>query len=386
MSTSLLSATKAQVGLARAPGALPSLTGLRWWSALLVFGLHARNFGYLSADGSVVWRALNTAVAGGSCGVSVFFVLSGFVLAWAARPNDRARDLWWRRAARIYPLHLVTALLAAVLAGTFVASLNSRDLGGNVANLLLVSSWNHEWWQVLDPASWSLVCEAFFYALFPLLMIVLTRCGAPVLLGVAVGAVACTWGLGIMGAALGFSAGLYSLPAARLPEFVAGMAVALLVRRGAWRGPGVPAALALWLVAYAAACGTRDAFLPSAVTLAPTVLLVAALAKADLTGRVSPLRGRLVNRLGELSYAFYLAQLLVIHAFGALAAALMPGVPLRGLLVVVVVFGLTLGCAWILNVAVERPARRWLLRLPPALARWRAGRIVSARSLGLLRR
>jgi peptidoglycan/LPS O-acetylase OafA/YrhL len=42
-------------------------------------------------------------------GVSFFFVLSGFVLTWSARPDDIATGFWRRRIARIYPVHLVTA-------------------------------------------------------------------------------------------------------------------------------------------------------------------------------------------------------------------------------------------------------------------------------------
>ena len=38
-------------------------------------------------------------------GVSFFFVLSGSVLTWSHRPSDTARGFYWRRFARIWPLH-----------------------------------------------------------------------------------------------------------------------------------------------------------------------------------------------------------------------------------------------------------------------------------------
>lgn len=371
MSTSLICAVDTQS--ASAPvrrGSLPSLTGLRWCSALLVFGLHVHNFGYVDGpNGALVWRIFNILVAGGSCGVSVFFVLSGFVLVWASRPAERARDLWWRRAARVYPLHLATALIAGVLASTFVTSLNSRDGLGNVANLLLVSSWNHNWWQVLDPASWSLVCEAFFYALFPLIMLVLTRCSVRALYVIAGTAVTITLALAVVGAFPWFPIDVYSFPAARLPEFVVGMTAALLVRRDALRGPRLSAAIGIWVGAYAIACFLSYKLLPSAITLVPSVLLIAALARQDLTGRVGLLGSRLFVRLGEISYAFYLTQLLVIHTVNAVASHLMFNVTLRGPVVLVGVFALTLGLSWALNVIVERPSRVWLLSLQTMVKR-----------------
>jgi len=340
------------------------LTGLRWCSALLVFGLHAHNFGYMnSPDASFAMRALNTAVAGGSCGVGVFFVLSGFVLVWASRPGERARDMWWRRAARIYPLHVVTALIAAVLAATFVTSLNAGDGAGNVANLLLLSSWNHNWWQVLDPASWSLVCEAFFYALFPLLVLLMARRSVPALYAIAWVAVVTSLALAFVGALPGSPVDVYSFPAARLPEFVVGMAVALLVRRGAWAGPGLAVTIGMWVGAYAISCNLSQGLMPSALTLGPSALLIAALARRDLTGKASLLGGRLLVRLGEISFAFYLTQLLVIHAVNAIASHVVPGVVVRGPAVLLIVFALTLGLSWALNVMVERPSRIWLLSL-----------------------
>ncbi|MFF1631956.1 acyltransferase, partial [Streptomyces sp. NPDC058272] len=53
--------------------ALPSLTGLRWVAALLVFGLHVQNFRYFGAAGD---RILRWGFGAGAAGVSFFFMLS----------------------------------------------------------------------------------------------------------------------------------------------------------------------------------------------------------------------------------------------------------------------------------------------------------------------
>jgi peptidoglycan/LPS O-acetylase OafA/YrhL len=83
---------------------LPSLTGLRAVAAAAVFGRHVWSRLAHTALAPVADRVLRQ----GANGVSFFFVLSGFVLAWSFRPDDRARDwisqppssLCWRRRSR----------------------------------------------------------------------------------------------------------------------------------------------------------------------------------------------------------------------------------------------------------------------------------------------
>lgn len=70
---------------------LPSLTGMRWAAALLVFGTHVRIFGYFGGDAA---HSVQTLLGPGSAGVSFFFILSGFVLTWTARPHDKATSFW----------------------------------------------------------------------------------------------------------------------------------------------------------------------------------------------------------------------------------------------------------------------------------------------------
>src|SRR5437868_13769353 len=98
---------------------LRSLTGLRFIAAFVVFGFHVTVANLITPNGAVS-AALTYFFRQGATGVSFFFMLSGFVLCWSARPGDSARRFWRRRAAKIYPNHLVTALVA--LAFVIVAS------------------------------------------------------------------------------------------------------------------------------------------------------------------------------------------------------------------------------------------------------------------------
>ncbi|MER5598963.1 acyltransferase [Streptomyces sp. NPDC002265] len=342
---------------ARAP-ALPSLTGLRWVAALLVFGLHVRNAGYFGGTGG---RIMTWGFGPGGSGVSFFFVLSGFVLMWSARPADRAFAFWRRRIARVYPVHLVTTALALLMAygpGMFTMPTPRQGL----ANLLLVHSWWRPWWQTLDPVSWSLACEAFFYALFPALAFVLRRLGARGSAAVAGASALAVLALTACDPHTWLGGQLYSLPAARLPEFVLGAAVARTVLLGRWRGPGLEASLALTIIGYFLVPQITPGHSATACTLLGFALLIPAAAVADLRGLPSLWRHRRLVRLGELSFAFYMVHLLVVRAVRSLVGTGPRfGVP-EGLALTAAVFAVSLGLAWVLYEGVERPARRLLLR------------------------
>ncbi|HYA44548.1 MAG TPA: acyltransferase family protein [Acidimicrobiales bacterium] len=74
----------------------------------------------------------------GSSAVALFFVLSGFVLAWSAKPGAQARAFYVRRVARIYPVHLVMLAAAAVLPVVQVA----RSVTVALPSLFLVQAWS----------------------------------------------------------------------------------------------------------------------------------------------------------------------------------------------------------------------------------------------------
>lgn len=80
---------------------LPSLTGLRFFAASMVVLLHAaQRFDPISG--------MTHVVGFGYIGVSFFFMLSGFILAWTAREVDSPMQFYWRRFARVWPLHALT--------------------------------------------------------------------------------------------------------------------------------------------------------------------------------------------------------------------------------------------------------------------------------------
>jgi peptidoglycan/LPS O-acetylase OafA/YrhL len=338
---------------------LSSLTQLRWVAALLVFLYHARNFGLFGADAG---KLANWAFGAGATGVSLFFILSGFVIAWSARPGDRRGAFWRRRFARIYPLHLATALMALVLA---VAAVPGSPMPGRraaVANLLLVSAWNHDWWQTLNPVSWSLTCEAFFYAAFPLAYAGMRRLGRRGLEATIAASVTAVVILAALAHQDALPISLYDFPATRLPEFLAGVAAGLLVRRGQWRGPATAAAAVLTTVGYFLTAQVPEPYTVAACTMAGFTLLIPALAVARRDDAETGRWTATGERLGEMSYAFYLVHLLVLRCLTAATGSHPPPDLGRALVWTVSALAVSVALAWLLHTYVEVPARRLLLR------------------------
>ena len=92
---------------------IPSLTGLRIFAALVVYLSHV-------GVGPGAPPALSRFADSGYMGVTLFFVLSGFVLTHryqAELGSPTARNLWGycrARFARIYPLYLLVLLFVVL--------------------------------------------------------------------------------------------------------------------------------------------------------------------------------------------------------------------------------------------------------------------------------
>lgn len=123
----------------------------------------------------IFFHHLDLFEAGGSCGVSFFLVLSGFVLAAGYGERVIRSDFSWKgymqkRMARLLPVHWLTLLLALWVHGVLRGEQFSA--GPLIANVLLLQSW-FPWYGYFfsgNAVSWYLSDLMFFYAVFPLLM------------------------------------------------------------------------------------------------------------------------------------------------------------------------------------------------------------------------
>ncbi|MER5934862.1 acyltransferase [Streptomyces sp. NPDC002054] len=351
---------------------LPSLTGLRFIAALMVFALHV-TYQNTYISGSAGKTLQDVFARSGFYGVSFFFVLSGFVLTWSARADDRATSTWRRRLVKIYPNHLATMALAAVLM-LFAADVFTAK--GIVANLFLVQSWTPdlEISRSMNQVSWSLSCELFFYLSFPLLFRVINRVpvrrlwavgGVLVALILAVPAVS---EAAIGGVALPYFADgslsyeqmwfVYLFPPVRALEFVLGMVVARLVMAGAWPRIGLLPAFLIAAAGYAVNLQLPYLFGVAGVAAIWLMPLIAAAASADVKGSASPFRGRVMTWLGDISFAFYMVHGLVVAYFYRWVIAEYQPAPIVGAAAVLGVFAVSLALSHAMFVWLEQPLMR----------------------------
>jgi peptidoglycan/LPS O-acetylase OafA/YrhL len=364
---------------------LNSLTGLRFVAAALVFVYHG-SLEFVFSDQKVQSGYLADAGTTGFVGVSFFFILSGFVLTWSARPGERATSFWRRRVFKIVPNYLVTFVAALVLLAWIG---QAGGVSQAVTNLFFLQSWvpNISYLGSVNDVSWTLSVEAFFYLGFPLLILLVNRirenrlwywAGATVV-GVLLAPVAAyaflpsqphfIWGPGSL-TQIWF---VYYFPAVRAFEFVLGVLLARIVRSGRWvQWYGLLPATFVAVVGYVVSLHVPFLFRFAAATAIPLALLIPAAATADIAGRRTVLSSRVMVRLGEISFAFYLVHHLVIvyghRAFGLSAygyGKAWSTLPAVGFLVGCFVVSLVL--AWALYELVERPAmRRWSVSRPKA--------------------
>ncbi|WP_395398573.1 acyltransferase family protein [Arthrobacter sp. UC242_113] len=294
---------------------LDSLTGLRFIAAMLVVLYHAS---------VTLVPEMYPLVSMGQTGVTFFFLLSGFVLAWSMKPGTSKRQFYWRRFARIWPLHALTALAAVVLV---FATQGGQSVPQLLASLLLVQGWlgDKEWVYSYNGVSWSLSCEAFFYAVFPFLAVRLSGLDAGKLF--RIGAAVFFAAVALVSVLLGFLPGFdwgalfYTFPAFRVAEFIVGVCLAIAMRNG-WKprfgvGTGAAAAigsvLILEVVDGVAPWHTAGP-LAGALCIPGFALLIAAYADRDRCGgRPTFASSSAMVKLGEWSFALYLVHELVLR-------------------------------------------------------------------------
>ena len=328
---------------------LPSLTGARWWAAFAVFVLHALVFlPVYPFQKSSTFETIHSFVPMqlGAAGVTFFFVLSGFVIYWSFRPGSSIRQFYWRRALKIYPTHIVAALVFVVAASVPL----SRAVVW-VPNLLLVHTWVPKWTMVggLNVPSWSLCAEILFYACFPLALPLLRRIGtdrlywafgALVLMIAVIHVSYFVFVDGPRGISNIFAPRLlpgdvspmfeihaspawfaqddipvspsywlsYTFPLSRLPEFFLGVLAARLVIEGRWRNIRLTPPLLALALAFSATWVVPVNFKMSALLVVPVAAVVATLAARDLDGVRGLNSTRPMVWLGDISYAFYMIQ------------------------------------------------------------------------------
>jgi peptidoglycan/LPS O-acetylase OafA/YrhL len=350
---------------------LPALTSLRFFAAFYVVLFHA-------TPGLVHATLAKSVLGTGYVAVDLFFVLSGFVLAYKYTGDDGAlvgtrRAFWAARVARVYPVYLLSLVigaplyLAALHEGASLAATAGKAAVAGAAALALVQGWYYRIATAWNTPAWSLSVEAFLYLAFPfalprLVAALRRRAGWIVVAALWAAAMALPLAhLVASGGAAGIDtksplvAAVRLMPLFHLPAFLIGVVAGVLhLRRRAPSPAWLP-----WLTAGAiGAALCAGAWLPYFMLqlglLAP---LFAAFLYAIAGARgpvVRALGARPLTALGDASYALYL-----LHFPALRYAERLAGGPLPAPQLVAVIAALQLVCLAVYR-GLEAPARRWL--------------------------
>jgi exopolysaccharide production protein ExoZ len=261
----------------------------------------------------------------GACGVDLFFVLSGFIMA-AIASGESWSGFLLARATRIFPPYwfycgvvLIVALIApGIVNGSF------SHAPSVWRSFLLVPD-------TVDPllaVGWTLTHEAYFYLVFAALL----ATG-----NINIGSM-CGWALAVVAARLMLPVTPTQETAPVLAvlvhpltfEFIGGACAGLAVRAGVTKGATLAVAVGVMTLITFLASTTN----PSELVLThaaqwgrvlkigfPFVLIVYGLAATEKAGGAKHLPDWIV-RLGDASYSTYLTHVLVLSAIGRCFALL----------------------------------------------------------------
>lgn len=320
--------------------------------------------------------------------VDLFFILSGFVLTHAhGRELNEGlnRRTYVRflllRLARVYPLH-VLALVHAALIALVVPSFLENTVGSFILQLLLMASWGFSKTLSWNAPAWSLSSEWLAYLALPL-MILLSAGLRRVRTGLVALALLVTLFGGIFFGFLWSLSLLFELNmsngAGASTRVLVGVALGCVLRRlyDHERIRALPWTALFWLslpVAVATMTDLSGRRLDNSLwAYLATMFVVFAAACASPRGLL-PLTARVPVYLGEISFAIYIFHYPVLSTLrwmvGARLDAMAPHATVtEARLLIVTAIAIVMGVAVVAHHLVEKPARRlarrWIDRRYP---------------------
>jgi peptidoglycan/LPS O-acetylase OafA/YrhL len=301
-----------------------TLDGIRGVAIALVVGFHALGTFAPPRLHPLLWP-----LAGGTLGVDLFFVLSGYLLVTSWESTQSVTSFWRKRARRLLPAYWVSLMV--------LVPLQAPHLLHDAGRLALFASMQTSLaprlpWAV-NASYWSLTPEIHFYLLLPLIYAALSKLGTRRTL-VLVFALSIAWRI--------FSTSHYHFPADLLPgridQFAIGMAAATAGERARafasrWCALSAAGALGIALPLYGwvfwRTGGDPPHVLEALIHPAVGLLLGIMFLRLRNGGRVRALEAKPLAALGIVSYSLYLWHLpvlMLVRRIGNAGACLVGGV------------------------------------------------------------
>ncbi|MGJ3351365.1 acyltransferase [Morganella sp. Je.2.23] len=283
---------------------LHGLTIFRFVAAFYVFIFHCHlRFPF---EGPL-W--LTRFIGNGAIGMTFFFVLSGFVMAWSAQRGLRS-NYYKARFARIYPAYLFMGLLTL----PFLYDLNiQKSFASIVIFLLNIQSWIPQTFSTWNfGGSWSVSTELSFYILFPFFLpIILSNPYKSLFLSITISGA-------LIPLVYVYSKDYifptyYVGPIYRLPEFISGVALGVLVTNKNLQIKNKVRYFSFFISIFSLVliCPIRNSIYMynNLLTVGSTLSVVYFLSTINIDNKkyLHPF-----IYLGKISYSFYLMQLPVL--------------------------------------------------------------------------
>lgn len=350
-----------------------SLTGLRFIAAFYVFLFHIHMNWQLTAH-----PFFKGVLDVGAVGMSLFFILSGFLLFlnyYGVRGNFR--EYFLNRFARIYPIYIAAALatlpwfkipLGVELKDSIIVY--SKYIFILVADIFVIQAWFPSlfgYWN--NGGSWSISVEFFCYFLLPMVMPFIVNFSNAGRIKILLIAYLCSAMIGVA-AKLFPDPGIafyYAMPIFRLPEFIIGGSVFLLllgrpVKKYLW------VAQVLLIVLTALYLGYFGGLMPMYVGHNWLVVPVIAFVVASLYAGGGPIDWILSRPIfvwfGKISYCFYSFQALVLKLLIDYHEVIINRFPIfaNNKILAILAFIVLTTISAFAYYFVEEPSRRWIKR------------------------
>lgn len=333
------------------------IDALRGFAALAVVGFHAREGGHLAQLEPFLGPVVNAVLRRGDAGVTVFFVISGFVIAASmahahVTPGYVGRFLA-RRSVRLDPAYWASMALTVgfgVLSVRFVPGKTYElpSWGEVLVHLTYLTDLLGV--RQLSAVYWTLCYEFQFYATFAVLLLGVTRArgrlGAERALTAAVWPATLLSDLWLVGLEPFHVHGLF---VDRWHLFLTGV----LVWRAVVRRSGAQVVAAVSQVALVGVMGLVRADVQLHVAAATGALVLA----VGLAGRLEAwLSWRALQALGAISYSLYLTHNTVTGALFRVGFRLTGRSPAWEAVWFAVSLGACIGFAWVFHKLIEAPS------------------------------
>ncbi len=260
--------------------------------------------------------------------MSLFFILSGFVLAISLTRSPRSFGSYFKsRIFRIYPVYFFAAL--ATIPWLFGSEKPNVLLGALLitTNILMIQAWfpsTFHFWN--NGASWSISVEFFFYAVLPLVILLTVDLSNRRLFHITVISVLASAVVGLAYVAFPPTVPLivfYSAPVYRLPEFLVGVTSGLMFANNVRiRSPKFVLVVALIVLALALSFPqlTGTSYITAHYIAVPSIAITI-FASACIGSVPGPIF-RPIVWMGRISYSFYAFQSLTIYTLISLRTQL----------------------------------------------------------------